>query len=65
MIMALINDDEETVWIFGYGSILWQTGFQYKSKKIGYITGYDRVFWQGNTTHRGTPEKVRAGLSQG
>lgn len=50
--------DTERLWIFGYGSILWQTGFKYNVKRIGYIKGYDRVFWQGNSTHRGTKDKV-------
>ena len=25
---------------------------------IGHIRGFSRKFWQGNSTHRGTPEKV-------
>jgi len=45
--------------IFGYGSILWNTGFGYDTAEVGYIEGYARRFWQGNTTHRGTPESVR------
>lgn len=31
-------------------------GFPFKRRVEGYITGYHRVFWQGSTDHRGTPE---------
>ncbi|CAH1792105.1 unnamed protein product [Owenia fusiformis] len=43
------------LWIFGYGSLCWKPGFQYSSRKLGFIRGYSRRFWQGNATHRGTP----------
>ncbi|XP_067617067.1 glutathione-specific gamma-glutamylcyclotransferase 1 [Eurosta solidaginis] len=44
-------------WIFGYGSLCWYPGFEYSKCITGYIKGYVRRFWQGNTTHRGTDEK--------
>ena len=55
--------DNRTIWVFGYGSILWKTGFKYQTKKPGYIQGFVRRFWQGNTTHRGTTNKVRFALN--
>lgn len=48
---------EASVWIFGYGSLCWYPGFEYDKCITGYIRGYVRRFWQGNTTHRGTLEK--------
>lgn len=53
------DSDEETteVWVFGYGSLCWYPGFEYTKCVTGYIRGYVRRFWQGNTTHRGTKEK--------
>lgn len=45
------------VWIFGYGSLCWYPGFVFDKCVTGYIRGYARRFWQGNTTHRGTKDK--------
>lgn len=45
------------LWIFGYGSLCWHPGFEFDKSVTGYVTGYSRKFWQGNTTHRGTENK--------
>lgn len=31
-------------WVFGYGSLAWNPGFEYDEKVIGYIKNYRRVF---------------------
>ncbi|CAL5220904.1 g2999 [Coccomyxa viridis] len=46
----------DEVWIFGFGSLIWRAGFEYQKRVEGYIKGYRRVFYQGSTDHRGTPE---------
>ncbi|CAH9094916.1 unnamed protein product, partial [Cuscuta europaea] len=43
-------------WIFGYGSLVWNPGFEYDEKKIGYIRDYRRVFDLACIDHRGTPQ---------
>ncbi|XP_028293893.1 glutathione-specific gamma-glutamylcyclotransferase 1-like [Gouania willdenowi] len=44
-------------WIFGYGSLVWRPNFDYRSRKLGFIQGYKRRFWQGDDFHRGDKDK--------
>ncbi|KAI3438422.1 hypothetical protein D9Q98_000853 [Chlorella vulgaris] len=44
-------------YVFGFGSLIGNPGFEYSDKvEPCYIKGWRRVFWQGSTDHRGTPE---------
>ena len=43
------------LWIFGYGSLVWQPNFRFIRKTPAYIKGWGRRFWQGSTDHRGIP----------
>uniref|UniRef100_A0A672J7E7 Gamma-glutamylcyclotransferase n=1 Tax=Salarias fasciatus TaxID=181472 RepID=A0A672J7E7_SALFA len=39
-----IVSGKASLWIFGYGSLVWKPDFKYKRSKVGYIQGYKRRF---------------------
>lgn len=45
-----------TVWVFGYGSLVWNPAFEYDERRVGTLHGYHRRFCFWSTAGRGTPE---------
>ncbi len=45
-----------SAWIFGYGSLVFRSGFPFRSREPGWLDGFRRRLWQGSPDHRGTPE---------
>lgn len=44
------------MWVFGYGSLLWNPGFEPASKEKAVLKGYHRSFCMLSIHHRGTEE---------
>jgi cation transport regulator ChaC len=47
-------DDNDVIWLFGYGSLIFKADFQYAERRPAMIQGWERRFWQGSHDHRGT-----------
>lgn len=45
-----------TMWVFGYGSLVWNPGFETRESVIATLPGYHRSFCMRSIHHRGTDE---------
>lgn len=45
-----------TMWVFGYGSLVWNPGFAVQDQMIATLPGYHRSFCLRSIHHRGTDE---------
>jgi cation transport protein ChaC len=45
---------DASLWIFGYGSLIWDPGFPVAERRIGRVTGWHRSFCMRSIHHRGT-----------
>jgi len=48
------NDNGQSFYVFGYGSLAWRPNFKFESSNVGFIDGYRRRFYQLSRDHRGT-----------
>ena len=48
--------DDAPVWVFGYGSLMWNPAFHFAEKRSGLIHGYHRSYCMWTAGGRGTPE---------
>ena len=44
------------LWVFGYGSLMWQPEFPVAEARVARVTGWRRSFCMWSIHHRGTPQ---------
>lgn len=44
----------QPLWVFGYGSLIWNPGFEVAEQVVGRLDGYRRSFCMWSIHHRGT-----------
>ncbi|MBF9029229.1 gamma-glutamylcyclotransferase [Rhodobacterales bacterium HKCCE3408] len=45
------------LWVFGYGSLIWNPDFPVAERRIARLDGWHRSFCMSSIHHRGTPER--------
>lgn len=48
--------DLTQLWVFGYGSLMWNPGFAHAERQVAELPGFRRSFCMRSVEHRGTPE---------
>ncbi len=48
---------KDPLWVFGYGSLIWNPGFAYGESRIATLPGFRRAFCMRSIHHRGTVER--------
>lgn len=47
----------DALWVFGYGSLIWNPGFQVAERRLARVSGWHRSFCMKSVHYRGTPER--------
>jgi cation transport protein ChaC len=51
----LIEDGD--IWVFAYGSLMWDPGFDHEAREPALVRGYHRAFCVSSPNYRGTRER--------
>jgi cation transport protein ChaC len=65
--IAALRGGGEPVWIFAYGSLMWNPDFDFAEARPAFLHGYHRRFCLYSRDYRGTPERpgLVLGLDRG
>lgn len=61
------HPEKKDIWIFGYGSLIWNPAFHFNAKRIGKVYGWHRRFCLWTSLSRGCPQQpgLILGLDRG
>ena len=65
--MLKSREIDSGIWVFGYGSLMWNPDVRHSETESGLLQGYHRRLCLRSTVYRGTPEQpgVVMGLTPG
>ena len=65
--IAALRSGGEPVWVFAYGSLMWNPEIAFAEARPGFLHGYHRSFCLYSRDYRGTPERpgLVLGLDRG
>src|SRR5271154_7152335 len=49
------HDPAQDLWVFGYGSLIWNPAFEFVEKRVGLVHGFHRRFCLWTQLGRGSP----------